>query len=680
MLLTTAVSRTATSFEELKSTTTRDASGQPVTTVWNTYREACAAHGLLQTDDEWVKAMRQGALTMLPPAMRGLFATLLIYTELHEPQKLFNDFCDQMGEDFPVDLSVELRGALVRLDLLDRLPGRVRDSYPWLQVPEAVEAELGLARRRQDVAALLGEAVDLSDDARSVAFAAAVPALQRMLPSQLQVVSTVLAAIGATSAIAQAQGPAGFAAAPPAPVRPLIAFWDAPAGTGKTTCANAVIDAAEADGKVVIRVASTGIAAIQLRGGRTFHSRFAAPIHPDAGSFFSVVPGTPTHHLIQEADLIIWDEAPYMHRHLLEGLDRTLRDICGSRDPFGGKSIVLAGDFRQVLPVVKHGNAAAVMKASMRKSTLWPHFQVLSLTENMRVLGRFAGDPRAVRWAEWLLQIGNGQLDGTPGPNAYVKDVRLRTADWPDLIEDSVEDMVQFVFPGLGTLATPPQPGDMGTILTPHNATVNLLNAAVYRRFPGEEVATCSADSVCSGVDTPVPTEVLNSYDAPTMPPHRLCLKPGMPITLLRNLDPTRGLMNGTLLIFRKLIDGVLLECERADDSSIKVHLSRIPIDPPDDAYEIPWKRRQFPVKAAFAMTINKSQGKTLNRVGLYLRLGCFGHGQLYVALSRVGHPDHIRVCFYDEPVDEDADAERQLRQHTLTPNVVYRPALIAAT
>ena len=79
-------------------------------------------------------------------------------------------------------------------------------------------------------------------------------------------------------------------------------------------------------------------------------------------------------------------------------------------------------------------------------------------------------------------------------------------------------------------------------------------------------------------------------------------------------------------------------------------------------------------------MTINKSQGKTLNRVGLYLRLGCFGHGQLYVALSRVGHPDHIRVCFYDEPVDEDADAERQLRQHTLTPNVVYRPALIAAT
>ena len=74
-------------------------------------------------------------------------------------------------------------------------------------------------------------------------------------------------------------------------------------------------------------------------------------------------------------------------------------------------------------------------------------------------------------------------------------------------------------------------------------------------------------------------------------------------------------------------------------------------------------------------MTINKSQGKTLNKVGLYLRLPCFGHGQLYVALSRVGHPEHLRVCFYDTAADEDIEVE--LRRGTTTSNVVYSSALL---
>ena len=66
-------------------------------------------------------------------------------------------------------------------------------------------------------------------------------------------------------------------------------------------------------------------------------------------------------------------------------------------------------------------------------------------------------------------------------------------------------------------------------------------------------------------------------------------------------------------------------------------------------------------------MTINKSQGQTLSRVGLgvYLRETCFSHGQLYVAASRVGHPDHIRFA-----VDCDENGERRTR------NVVYREAL----
>ena len=55
-------------------------------------------------------------------------------------------------------------------------------------------------------------------------------------------------------------------------------------------------------------------------------------------------------------------------------------------------------------------------------------------------------------------------------------------------------------------------------------------------------------------------------------------------------------------------------------------------------------RRKQFPIKLAFAMTINKSQGQTLSRVGVFLETPCFNHGQLYVALSRVGDPSHLKV------------------------------------
>ena len=108
--------------------------------------------------------------------------------------------------------------------------------------------------------------------------------------------------------------------------------------------------------------------------------------------------------------MIVWDEAPMNHRFLLEALDRTLRDITRNKlKPFGGKVIVLANDFRQVLPVIRNGSRAQIVAASIKRSSLWQCFQSFSFTEYMRV-ARNGSDDNLRSFDQWLLRLGNGTL------------------------------------------------------------------------------------------------------------------------------------------------------------------------------------------------------------------------------------------------------------------------------
>ncbi|CAI0395256.1 unnamed protein product [Linum tenue] len=298
--------------------------------------------------------------------------------------------------------------------------------------------------------------------------------------------------------------------------------------------------------------------------------------------------------------------------------------------PFGGKTVVLGGDFRQTLPVVTEGGREANLNACLTRSYLWKYTKLLKLTMNMRIISdpvNTATNFNDMTFTEWVLSVES---------------------------DNPISDLANIVYHDLPTSFGSMAYIKQRAIVTPTNQAVSEINSYLLNEIPGDPKTYYSSDTIASeNANTSIlqeqyPPEFLNSLSFNGAPEHEITLKPFTPIMLLRNLSPSNGLCNGTRILVTKLGENVIYGL------IIGGTLEGSPVAIP---------RRQFPIRLCYAMTINKSQGQTLEQIGVLLTRPVFSHGQLYVAISRVRSAKGLHI----------AVANTDGKYRDFTRNIVYR-------
>ena len=193
-----------------------------------------------------------------------------------------------------------------------------------------------------------------------------------------------------------------------------------------------------------------------------------------------------TAELLRRVALIIWDEVGMTKRQAVETLDRTLQDITGCNQLFGGKVMLFGGDFRQVLPVVPRGTRAQITDATLRRSYIWNSLCRVRLTQNMHA-------KNDTWFADYLLRIGNG-TEETFGDDyvQFLDDIVVewsqnssKTAKKTNPKDHAIDNLIEKVFPKLEANCNSADYMRERTILSTRNDHVDTVNAIMIKRYPG---------------------------------------------------------------------------------------------------------------------------------------------------------------------------------------------------
>ncbi|XP_055845576.1 uncharacterized protein LOC129915415 [Episyrphus balteatus] len=591
-------------------------------TLCETYQEAAEKLHLLENDREWTLCLQEAVNMQMPFQLRQLFAIICLFCSPSNVLQLWITFEQFLTEDFSKKYNAEssTNRALGELELIFRQHGRTLEQFGLPTPTQRVEQE--------------------AEDTYNIVEESAVGQLSydKLNVEQREIVDEILIDL---------QSGKGHSY-----------FIDGPGGTGKTFLYRTLCSILRGEGKVVLCVAWTGIAASLLEGGRTCHSLFKLPVPILETSVSSIRSYSKQADIIRQASLIIWDEISMVPKDALHVVDRLLREIFNKNDLFGGKTILFGGDFRQVLPVVRHGNRTSIVETNVKQSPLWSQIHKRKLKKNMR-----ANEDQI--FCKWLLQLGDGDLQ-------FQTDVSPEAVKIPKSIYVNENEFVYKIF----NTSIINQHNVMNfvdrAILCPKNDDCDKINNFIVNNIvEGEPKTYFSNDSLISEdqADEQLYTvEFLNSISHSGLPPHELVLKKNTTIMLIRNLNAREGLINGARMVITRL--GEFTLTARLLNNQKTVLIPRISLTPSDATMPFSMIRKQFPVKISYAMTINKSQGQTLQRAGLYLPNPVFCHGQLYVAFSRVQSFSNICVWL--------KETEKQIVKDDciITSNIVFKEVL----
>jgi hypothetical protein len=556
--------------------------------IYSSFQEACGARGMLADDSDVIEAFQEIANTSCSTAfMQREFAIILLNRTCQNARLFFELFASQLCSNGEVN---------------------PKNCMEALWAIEDVMAEHGRSLNEADFGFKLSERSCMGSGVapcwRNHIFNVDDCRTQRDLlvplftDEQRDCMQTVLAAVEGN--------------------RSNLLCILASGGCGKSLFVTGLTWLLRSEGRIVINVAASALAATLLPGGKTAHSTFRIPIPTTSDCYCGMK--TAERDLLRQCAIIFWDEVSMVSSDVADCLDRTLREIMQSPDiPFGGKPICFLGDFKQLLPVAPNRKYPATVKDCL----WWSATHIMRLSKNWRAVDN-------PDFCNFLDDVGNGRTMAVPIPTAS----RV----------DSVQSLIATIYGRNMTDSLDKNNLIMAFTLD----TCNLINKECLAAIPTPAFDASAFDDTKDNRQPDCYTpEYIASLPLHGVPPALLQMKVTARYMIIKNYNVQAGVCNGTmceLLSTTRNLAQVKLLTGTQKGRVILLPRCSCHVSSENSGLPFAFTRVQFPLIPGYCVSVHKSQGQSLLKIGIVVDQDSFAHGQVYTAFSRTSGWQNISV------------------------------------